>query len=218
MLYHFPENAAFGRVLPKNKIYKHAAPGTKIKELFVREVKNITWSYKLSPETVNLPAKGGVHEIQIFTISLKKETLKHEVLATIDKAIPSPIFYILTFESRIRYVAAYKRTSEADKGKQVVSSYFETGWLDADTERVPLPVVLDLAALYHALMKGIIPLADRVDEPVAQLVARAERLQIKKREAKRITARLRREKQFNRKVEMNRILRELTREIDELTR
>ena len=217
MLYIFPENAAFGRVLPKNKIYKNAASGARIKELFVKEVKNITWSYKLSPETVNLPAKNGVHEIQIFTIALKEGTLKHEVLTTIDKAIPSPIFFVLTFENRIRYVAAYKRKSEADKGKQVISSYFETDWMVADAERIPLPVVLDLAALYHTLIKGIIPLPNRADETVVQLAARTEMLRIKKREAERVTAHLRREKQFNRKVELNRVLRGITCEIAELS-
>ncbi|MFC1509800.1 DUF4391 domain-containing protein [Candidatus Omnitrophota bacterium] len=63
-------------MLPKNKIFEHASPTSAVKKLFVREVEKIIWSYKLSPETINLPAKVGILEIQIFTIILKTGTLK----------------------------------------------------------------------------------------------------------------------------------------------
>ena len=75
ILYNFPKQAAFGRKLPKSKIYEYASPTSKVKEMFVRQVEKIIWSYKLSPETINLPVKGGVQEIQVFTIVLKTETL-----------------------------------------------------------------------------------------------------------------------------------------------
>ena len=65
--YAFPKAAAFGKVLAKSKIYEHAAPGSKVKGLFVKEVEKIIWAYKLSPATINLPAGSGVQEIQIFT-------------------------------------------------------------------------------------------------------------------------------------------------------
>ncbi len=53
----FPQKAFLGRNIPKNRIYEHASPTKALKELFVREVDRITWSYKLSPETLNLPPK-----------------------------------------------------------------------------------------------------------------------------------------------------------------
>ena len=55
-LYDWPRAAAFGRVIPKNKIYEHAGANTALKDLFVREVDQIVWSHKLAPETVNLAA------------------------------------------------------------------------------------------------------------------------------------------------------------------
>ena len=54
VLFDYPKSAAFGRVLPKNKIYEHASPSTAVKDLFVRQVEQIVWQYKLAPETVNL--------------------------------------------------------------------------------------------------------------------------------------------------------------------
>ncbi len=190
VLYNFPSNAAFGRILPKSKIYEHASPSSRIKELFVREVEKITWSYKLSPETINLPAKDGVQEIQVFTITLKKGKLSHEVLQTIDKAIPSPILFVVKFDTQVRYVAAYKRPNDADKSKWVVSSYFATDWKNEDAERIDLPVVLNLGALYRTILKDIIPLSVRKNEPLGGLVARLEILGIKKREMAKIQDRL----------------------------
>ena len=214
--YTFPSNAAFGRVIPKSKIYEHASPSTRIKELFVREVEKITWSYKLSPETINLPAKEGVQEIQVFTITLKTGKLSHDVLQTIDKAIPSPILFVVNFDEQVRYVAAYKRPSEADKKKWVVSGYFETGWENKDVERIELPVVLNLGALYRTILKDIIPLSVRKNESLDGLVARLDILRIKEREMFKVQARLKKEKQFNRKVEINRALNELKSEIRNL--
>jgi hypothetical protein len=217
-LYRFPEQAYFGRVLSKTKIYKHASPTTKIKDLFVRQVEKIIWAYKLSPETINLPASDGVREIQVITIVLKTGTLKHEVLAAIDKAIPSPILFKLTYKGKSRYVATYKRPSEADKSKWVISSYFETGWIAENTGNNPLPVALNLEALYQALVRFLIPLSARENEPLEDLAARADQLRIKEREAVRLEASMEKEKQFNRKVELNRALNIMRQEIQDLKR
>ncbi|QTA85560.1 DUF4391 domain-containing protein [Desulfonema magnum] len=214
-LYDFPGNAAFGKVLPKNKIYGHASPTAKVRDMFVREVKKIVWSYKLSPETINLPARDSIQEIQVFTIVLKTGTLKHEVLWTIDKVIPSPIFFVLEFEKRTRYAAAYKRQSEADERKWVVSRYFESDWFFDDTRRVALPVVLDLGTLYHAMLGSVIPLSARKHEIFDEFVFRAERLNMKEQELVKLEAGLKREKQFNRKVEINAKIRYLKKEIEE---
>ena len=92
----YPKSAAFGRVLPKNKIYEHAGANTALKDLFVREVDQIVWRYKLAPETINLSATKSVAEIQVFDISLKTRQLDEAVLRAIDKAIPFPLIFELS--------------------------------------------------------------------------------------------------------------------------
>lgn len=127
-LFTFPQSCAFGKILPKNKIYEHAKPSSAVRELFVTQVDKIVWQYKLAPETINLSAKHSVPEIQIFAIVLKTPELNEAVLRCIDQAIPYPIIYQLTFEDRIKIKAAYKRPNDADANKWVVDSYFETAW------------------------------------------------------------------------------------------
>src|SRR5690348_3901122 len=104
-LFEYPKKAHFGRVLPKSKIYEYAGATAKLKESFVRQVDQITWQYKLAPETINVPATKDVPEIQIFGIALKTRELKEDVLRSIDKAIPFPIIYELSHGKKIRVVA-----------------------------------------------------------------------------------------------------------------
>jgi hypothetical protein len=206
-LFHYPTQAAFERVLPKSKIYEHSKPTSAVKELFVKQVDKIIWQYKLAPETINLPAKPNVPEIQVFTIALKTQELSEDVLRCIDQAIPLPIFYQLTFANRIKIKAAYKRPSDADAGKWVTESYFETDWLDKDTDRAELPVVLDLAGLYEHLLRPLLPLPPRTGESLKTQVERLSLLRTKQNEYRKLENRLNNERQFNRKVELNAQLR-----------
>jgi len=216
-MFQFPKQAEFNRALPKSKIYAFARPTRAIKDRFVTGIQDIVWKYKLAPETVNLPARRGIQEIQVFEIALKTEELPDEVLHTIDKAVPSPIVYQLTFDGRVRFSAAYKRPSEADASKNVIEAYFTTDWQPTAQPLPPLPVVLDLAALYEEILRRVIPLARRNDEPLAAQVERAVQLRAKERECRDLEARLRKECQFNRKVELNAAIRAAKAQIKQLT-
>lgn len=211
-----PPSALVNRVLPKSKIYGYAKPSRSIRECFVDEVDQITWKYKLSPETINLPATRSVPEIQIFGITQRTEELSESVLRTIDKAISFPIFYELTFRDRLKVIAAFKRPSDADSTKWVVDSYFDSEWCPTDTNREPLPVVLNLGAMYEQMLRRLITIPPRPGESLRAQVARINELRSKQLERDKLEQRLNREKQFNRKVELNRELRTCKQEIDSL--
>lgn len=214
----YPAKAAFGRTLPKNKIYEHSKANTRLKDLFVKEVEQIFWQYKLAPETINLPARQSVPEIQVFSLQLKTPELNRNVLRSIDGAVQFPIIFELGFDGFTQVVACYKRPSEADASRWVLSDYFETGWLPASGQRAAMPLALDLASLYEGLLHRLIPLAARPRETLASLVARFEQVQARQREVARTAARLEKEKQFNRKVEINAALRNLKTELEQLSR
>lgn len=218
MLFEYPKSAAFGRVLPKNKIYEHANPTAATKELFVRQVEQISWEYKLAPETINLGQSRDVPEIQVFRIALKTGELKHEVLRCIDKAIPFPLLFELHYEGRIKPMAAYKRPSDADKSSWVIGEHFEGAWIPGDTPRSPLPLALSLDALYAKLLTPLLPFPPRPGEALRPLAKRMEAALATRREIEKFEGRLRKERQFNRKVAINAELRELKQKLAGLTR
>lgn len=218
----YPKQAAFGRVLPKNKIYEHSGANTRLRELFVEQVEQIVWQYKLAPDTINLPTRPGVPEIQIFSIQLKSTELHEDVLRCLDGAVQFPILFELhkgeADQAKTQVVAAYKRPSEADVSRWVLSSYFGSDWMPASTVRKAMPLALDMANLYSVLLQGLMPLPVRPLEALPDWIARIEQAASKRREVEKTQARLAKEKQFNRKVEINATLRQLKSELEQLNR
>jgi hypothetical protein len=215
-VFDWPAKAAFGRTVPKNAIYEHAHVKTSLKELFVSQVERIVWDYKLAPETINTPASDAVPEIQVFGLTIRGENLKDDLLRCIDKAIPFPLLFELRRQGQVSYTAAYKRPSEADSGAWVVSGYFTSGWLPDDSPRTPLPFALNLESLYAALLAPLLPYPARAGESLAAHVARVEEIQSLQRQTAKLEAALRKEKQFNRKITVNRDLRTLQEQIARL--
>ncbi len=215
----YPPSTRFGKAVPKTRIFAAVSASKRIKELFSAHVAEIAWAHKLSPETLHLPARDGITEIQVFTLLLKAAEIDQaslrSIVQTIDRAIPFPIFFECIHEDRIRHVVSYKRPSEADAAKWVIETTFDHGW-QAAPERLPLPVALDLAALYDQCLRHHLPLPARPQESLRAHVTRLLTLEAKQRELVQLEARLKREKQFNRKVELHGQLRSLTSEIASL--
>lgn len=219
-LFAYPQQAAFDKVLPKNRIYAHAKPSRRLQQRFTDEVAQIVWKYKLAPETTRLPARSGIEEIQIFAVALKaaaEDEFTEDVLRCIDRAINFPIVFEVGAGERVRAVAAYKRPSDADSAKWVVGDYFMSPWMPADSPRAALPVALDLASLYGQILRRLMPYPPREGESLKDHAERLGQIHTLQREHKKLATRLSREKQFNRKVEINAEVRHLRTQLDELT-
>lgn len=214
----YPWQAAFGRTLPKNKVYEHSGAKARLKDLFIKQVEQIVWAFKLAPETLRLPARPGVPEIQVFSLRLKTPELDQDVLRCIDGAIPFPILFELTFDGRTQVIAAYKRPNESDASRWVLSNYFASDWRPVECQRTVMPVALHMGGLYEQLLHRLIPFSVRSQESLVDLVARVELAQAKQRELEKTMALLAKERQFNRKLEINAHLRQLKNEYAALSR
>jgi len=163
-----------------------------------------------------------VPEIQVFAIQLKTPELHRDVLRCIDSAVHFPIVFELTHgqgpEARTQIVAAYKRLSEVGSDKWVYSEYFESGWMPATAQRTPLPLALDLGRLYELILHRLVPMPVRPHESLSDLITRSEALMAKTLEIEKTKTRLSKERQFNRKVEINAKLRQLNEEYQNISR
>jgi hypothetical protein len=215
-MFTFPPQASFNRPVPKSRIYDHAKPSKAIRARFVREVEEIIWSYKLAPETINLPSGADVREIQVFTVTLKTPELSEEVLRTIDEAIPSPLFFRLIHGNRIQGRVAYKRPSAASSKAWVVEDYFSGPWQSINTIFPPMPIALDLGQIYAKLLSPYLEPPARKGESLPEHLARLLEIRRLNREAADLGERLRKEKQFNRQVELNNQLRSIKQQLSNL--
>jgi hypothetical protein len=214
--FNYPQQAIFGKVLPKSKIYEFAKPSNAVKELFIKQVEQIIWQYKLSPETINTPHGEGVQEIQILKIDLRVPDVDKRVFQVIDQAIPSHIFYEIAVANKLKLVAAFKRPSDTDASKWVTGTYFESDWFPNSAEKRSLPISLNMGSLYAQMLREIMPIRTRPIESLREQVDRLELLQHRKAEIDSLKIRLGKENQFNRKLEINSRIREVQRSINEL--
>ncbi|MDL2196187.1 MULTISPECIES: DUF4391 domain-containing protein [Shewanella] len=236
--FQFPEAAALGvpdqygkkqgQKIPKETIYQQASPTHAVKQLFVSQVEHITWRYKLSAETLNVAASEQVLEIQVFDIQLKAncDALDRQVLETLDKAIPSNIFYrIFNANERrpqLQCVMAYKRANKRDTDVMVVQDYFSSDWttvpvVGSDSEATQkLPVVLNMAGLYTGLLRSLLPVPARPGEKIDEQLIRVSELSALNGKLTQLQGKQRKEKQFNRKVELNSQINQLKQQIRSL--
>lgn len=208
LLYRWPEAAAFGGRVSKDKIYENGAVRTTVRERFIGEVQRITWAYKLAESTINLPASTEVPEIQVFRIDAKTRDVSDSVLSAIDKAIRFPILFeiVRTVDDRpqVRMTAAHKQLGT---GQSKISTYYTTRWLRDDVNRHPLPTAITLPGLYAALLDPLVPITPRPSDTVSGVAEKLAEVRKLEREVAALERRLKTEPQFNRKLDIRRTLK-----------
>lgn len=216
-LFVYPPQAAVNRVLPKNKVYANVTIPAKLRAAFVSDLHQITWRAKLAPETIRLAATSDVPEIQVFELALKGPDFNEDIARTIDGAIPFPIVFELTFEGKIRTLAAWKRPIATAPTKWATGDYLGTPWRQADAPREALPVALDMGSLYEQILRALSPQPARRGETLAEHMERLGRIRALEAESEKLERKLDQERQFNRKVEINARLRAVRSDIEALS-
>ena len=208
-LYKFPQQAKVDRLIPKNKFYEQGKANTKIEQLFVNQVENIRWAYKLASSTIHLQDQEDLKEIQIFRVKSRVKDLDVSILSFIDKLILTPIIFEVVYQDKVKVVATYKRLNQADKTKAVIGQYYASDWLE-DNDRIELPLYLKLVDLYEHFIAQILPITSNEnsgndDESVSIEIKlrKAQQLESLQKQLDKLKSKLRTEKQFNRKVEIN---------------
>ena len=221
-LYKFPPQAKVDRLIPKNKFYEQGKANTKIEQLFVDQVENIRWAYKLASSTIHLQDQEDLKEIQIFRVKSRVEDLDVSILSFIDKLILTPIIFEVVYQDKVKVVATYKRLNQADKTKMVIGQYYASEWLE-DHDRVELPIYLKLADLYEHFIAQILPIALSKDQEndnesfsIELQLQKSQQLESLQKQLDKLKSKLRTEKQFNRKVELNKHIHALESDLKKL--
>ena len=221
-LYKFPPQAKVDRLIPKNKFYEQGKANTKIEQLFVNQVENIRWAYKLASSTIHLQDQEDLKEIQIFRVKSRVEDLDVSILSFIDKLILTPIIFEVVYQDKVKVVATYKRLNQADKTKAVIGQYYASEWLE-DHDRIELPLYLKLADLYEHFIAQILPITSSEDSgdddesvSIELKLQKAQQLESLQKQLDKLKSKLRNEKQFNRRVELNKQLQNLQLQINRI--
>ncbi len=199
-MFNLPATTEFNQRIPKQKFYEKCEISAAVKRLIVEEIKEVRWTHKLSPETVNVSAGERVKEIEILTIALTEEKLSEIVLRQIDKKIPYYTLFILSHENKYQARIAFKEAA-ATKDELKVNRYFETPWMAKED----LPLQLEgfsLDEVYDNFVRQIagdaLSSGDNLKDDIAQSEARKKLEQ----EIARLEKQARTEKQPKKKFEL----------------
>ncbi len=212
-----PKSTEFDRRIPKQKFYENLSVTPAIKRVFIDQIKVIYWRNKIAATTVNLAAGEAVSEIEVFEIRLAAPQLDISVLKQIDKEIPYHILFLLEYEHKYQAWTAYKEAAASGSSAFKVGTYYHTDWL---TEReLPLKVDgLNIDTVDENFVRQIAGDALRTEsvESLKESVERDTRRQQMENQIAAIQAKVRKEKQLNKQVQLNAELKRLKGELESM--
>ena len=214
-MFGLPEGTYFGKVVPKNKFYDKLDIDKKLERSFIDQIQNIRWVHKLSAELLNAEKGHIVDEVEVFLIKLKVPEIDLNVLRQMDRQLHYHLIFILEYEEQYQLWTAYKEESVNIAFK--VGSYYHTGWVTEDTFSLHIDG-LNMDTIYENLVRQIAGTAlEKADnESLKESVERKEQREKLEKEIAKLRDRIRREKQFNRQVELNKQLKALLKQLEEL--
>ena len=193
-----PETALVNKFIAKTRFYEKASLSSKLQNEFINKIQKITWKYKLAENTIGISKTDNVTEIQVFEIELKEQIIPKNILKVIDKAIPYQILYQFVYKDNIAYGITLKENN-------IGQNYYFSEW----NEKIIFDFTgIDLEKVYQKLIKAFIPDDVKNQGDFDAIVDADSRIKSLKKEISTLERKIKKEKQFNRKVELNKFLLE----------
>lgn len=211
-----PKSTEFNRRIPKQKFYENLTVSPTLKRFFIEQIKVIYWRNKIAATTMNLAAGEAVTEIEIFEVKLNEPKLDESVLRQIDKEIPYHIIFLLEYDGKYQAWTAYKEATASGNNAFKVGTYYHTDWLE-ETE-LPLKIDgLDVDKVYENFVRQIAGEALQAEnqESLKDSVERNSRRQELQKQIETLQQKLRKEKQFNKQIQLNDELKMIKKELEE---
>lgn len=192
-----PKSAKVDKFIAK-KTFASKVPNAKA---FFGNIEKIIWAYKLSPKTINIPNTTKVEEIHIFDIQLKSKELPKKALYEIQKPIPYPILFRLIYDSKFCY--AISLLEQQNYYFTEFDERVKFNFLDTDLEKVYQNIV-------KKFLKNI-----KEDSSIdfKQSIEIDKHIKTLEKEIQTLENKLKKEKQFNKQLELSRQLKPKEKEL-----
>ena len=203
--FNLPSRTKVGRVVPKNAFDEYT--NTKQKKQFTDGIQRITWTHKLSSETVNLEAKD-IKEIQVFKVELKEQTDILKILEIINKAIPYHIVFWVEFKEQAYVSTAAKHPHPTNDDISVVDWTFASDWFNIASTTFQFNLKGSLDTVFKDLCVQLTGKPDLSKKSMDSILQNQQEIDQLKKEVTKLKSAISRSKQFNEKVDLNLKLKE----------
>lgn len=214
-MFGLPEKTYFGKLVPKNKFYDKLSIDKKLERSFIDQIATIRWVHKLSADLLNVEKGSITEEVEVFLIKLKTSELDLNVLRQMDRQLHYHLIFILEYEEQYQLWTGYKEESVNTVFK--VGNYYHTDWVTEDTFSLRIDG-LNMDTIYENLVRQIAgdTLTQENSESLKETVERQLAREKLEKDIEKLRAKVRKEKQFNRQVELNKQLKALLKQLEEL--
>lgn len=213
-----PKTTEFNKRIPKQKFYENMDVSPALKKVFVEQVKIIYWRNKIATSTTNLATGNDVTELEVFEVRLNSPVLDDGLLRQIDREIPYHILFLLEYQGKYQAWIGYKEAAASGNKAFKVNGYYHTEWLTED--ELPLKLEgLSVDAVYENFVRQIAGdklKSETSGESLKESVARDEQKQALQKQIDTLKAKIRKEKQLNKQMQMNNELKKLKKELEEV--
>ena len=210
-----PKSTEFNKRIPKQKFYENMYISPKLKKVFVEQVKIIYWRNKIATSTANLAEGTNVTELEVFEIKLNSQLLDEELLRQIDRVIPYHILFLLEYQGKYQAWIGYKEILISKNNSIKINDYYHTDWDDLENLSLKMEG-LSIDKVYENYIRQIagekLKTID-TEETLKESIERNERRQFLQKQIDVLNVKIQKEKQLNRKMEMNTELKRLKKEI-----
>ena len=206
-----PKSTEFNKRIPKQKFYENMYISPKLKKVFVEQVKIIYWRNKIATSTANLAEGTNVTELEVFEIKLNSQLLDEELLRQIDRVIPYHILFLLEYQEKYQAWIGYKEILISKNNSIKINDYYHTDWDDLENLSLKMEG-LSIDKVYENYIRQIagekLKTID-TEETLKESIERNERRQFLQKQIDVLNVKIQKEKQLNRKMEMNTELKKL---------
>lgn len=161
-----------------------------------------------------LTEEEAVEEVEAFLIKLKTSEIDLNILRQMDRQLHYHLIFILEFEEQYQIWTGYKEESTNAAFK--VGNYYHTDWVTEESFSLRIDG-LNMDTVYENLVRQIAgdTLTQENSESLKETVERQLAREKLEKDIEKLRGKIRKEKQFNRQVELNKQLKTLLKQLEE---
>lgn len=196
-----PKECIVDKFIPKKIFYEKVSLSTNLKQEFVDKLDKIYWKYKISEDTLNISKTENVEEIEIFELTLKEKVNCQNIIKVITRNIPYIILFEIYYNDEVQYAIKHN------------DDFYFTNW----NEKIDFNFNgIDLNVVYENIIRSVTNISEQSNN-IDEELEKGKKLQEVQKEIERLENKMKAEKQFNKKVELNKNILELKKQKEELS-
>ena len=195
-----PKECIVDKFIPKKIFYEKVSLSSNLKQEFVDKIDKIYCKYKISEDTLNISKTENVEEIEIFELTLKEKVNCQNIIKVITRNIPYIILFEIYYNDEVQYAIKHN------------DDFYFTNW----NEKIDFNFNgIDLNVVYENIIRSVTNISEQSNNIDTEL-EKDKKLKEVQKEIERLESKMKAEKQFNKKVELNKKINEMRQLLKEL--